>query len=97
MTEKPVSDNRCIVCGDKIPEGRQVCPICESGRYNGERYADPTAAAAMRSASIAEADARVKSVRTEIVRMAARQGIQMCDIKLRDMATGKLFRYRAES
>lgn len=25
-------DNRCIKCGDIIPEGRQVCPICE-GRY----------------------------------------------------------------
>lgn len=20
----------CIVCGDPIPEGRQVCPICEA-------------------------------------------------------------------
>lgn len=23
---------RCLICGDEIPEGRQVCPICESGR-----------------------------------------------------------------
>lgn len=23
-------DCRCIVCGDVIPEGRQVCPICEA-------------------------------------------------------------------
>lgn len=22
-------DNRCIFCGEIIPEGRQVCPICE--------------------------------------------------------------------
>lgn len=22
-------ENRCIVCGDIIPEGRMVCPICE--------------------------------------------------------------------
>jgi hypothetical protein len=34
-------DNRCVVCGEVIPEGRQVCPICEadvSGRpiKNGE-------------------------------------------------------------
>ena len=21
--------NRCVVCGDLIPEGRQVCPRCE--------------------------------------------------------------------
>ena len=24
-------DNRCIVCGEIIPEGLQVCPICEAG------------------------------------------------------------------
>lgn len=23
-------DNRCIVCGDIIPEGRMICPQCES-------------------------------------------------------------------
>lgn len=23
-------DNRCVVCGDIIPEGRQVCSNCES-------------------------------------------------------------------
>lgn len=23
---------RCICCGEIIPEGRQVCPSCESGR-----------------------------------------------------------------
>lgn len=22
-------DNRCIFCGEIIPEGRQVCPMCE--------------------------------------------------------------------
>ena len=22
-------ENRCVVCGDIIPEERQVCPICE--------------------------------------------------------------------
>lgn len=22
-------DNRCICCGEIIPEGRQVCPVCE--------------------------------------------------------------------
>lgn len=26
-------DNRCIKCGDIIPEGRQVCPKCDE-RYN---------------------------------------------------------------
>ena len=28
-------ENRCLVCGDIIPEGRQVCPNCEAGR---EKY-----------------------------------------------------------
>ncbi len=23
---------RCVCCGDEIPEGRQVCPVCERGR-----------------------------------------------------------------
>lgn len=22
--------SRCVVCNDEIPEGRQVCPICET-------------------------------------------------------------------
>ena len=24
-----MNDNRCVWCGRVIPEGRQVCPICE--------------------------------------------------------------------
>ena len=24
-----MSEDRCIICGEIIPEGRQVCPICE--------------------------------------------------------------------
>lgn len=27
-------EERCIVCGDIIPEGRQVCPICNR-EYDG--------------------------------------------------------------
>lgn len=26
--------NRCVVCGEIIPEGRQVCPQCESDLAN---------------------------------------------------------------
>ncbi len=22
--------DRCVCCGDEVPEGRQVCPMCES-------------------------------------------------------------------
>lgn len=24
-----MNDNRCVCCGQIIPEGRQVCPVCE--------------------------------------------------------------------
>ena len=24
-----MTDNRCVCCGDVIPEGRMVCPNCE--------------------------------------------------------------------
>jgi hypothetical protein len=24
-----MNDNKCLFCGDIIPEGRQICPICE--------------------------------------------------------------------
>ena len=26
-------DNTCVMCGAIIPEGRQVCPDCEAGRW----------------------------------------------------------------
>ena len=26
-------DNECVVCGEIIPEGRQVCPNCNSENY----------------------------------------------------------------
>lgn len=25
-----MTENRCICCGEIIPEGRQVCPSCEA-------------------------------------------------------------------
>ena len=33
--DKGIDDNVCIVCGDIVPEGRQVCPNCEEGSYDG--------------------------------------------------------------
>ena len=26
----PPKENTCVSCGEIIPEGRQVCPICEN-------------------------------------------------------------------
>lgn len=36
MERKEVTnDNRCVACGDVIPEGRQVCPTCEAKDWRG--------------------------------------------------------------
>lgn len=32
-----VREERCAACGSTIPEGRQVCPICEALGKKGER------------------------------------------------------------
>lgn len=31
---------RCILCGEEIPEGRQVCPICEHELKTRVYYCD---------------------------------------------------------
>ncbi|MBO5184508.1 MAG: hypothetical protein J6D79_02085 [Clostridia bacterium] len=30
---------RCIMCGNEIPEGRQVCPKCEEAVFEGDAAA----------------------------------------------------------
>ena len=32
------SEDRCVCCGTRIPEGRQVCPICESNVDDLDSY-----------------------------------------------------------
>ena len=32
-----ISEERCVVCGSVIPEGRQVCPDCEKGNQPAGR------------------------------------------------------------
>ena len=45
-------EDRCICCGEIIPEGRQVCKECqEGGQMNKEGYKDPTAEIAVHRAS----------------------------------------------
>lgn len=34
-------DNLCLYCGDIIPEGRMICPICEE-KLIGDDYYDTT-------------------------------------------------------
>lgn len=31
-----MSEDRCISCGEIVPEGRMVCPICEKGKPNAD-------------------------------------------------------------
>ena len=32
-------EDRCVICGESIPEGRQVCPLCEK-KYGGDDDSD---------------------------------------------------------
>lgn len=32
-------EERCVICGEIIPEGRQVCPLCEK-KYGGKDDSD---------------------------------------------------------
>lgn len=31
-----VGGDRCVCCGEVVPEGRMVCPACEAGRWPGK-------------------------------------------------------------
>lgn len=31
-----MSENRCLMCNEIIPEGRMVCPLCEQNVINDE-------------------------------------------------------------
>lgn len=46
-------EDRCICCGEIIPEGQQICKICQEGgsrmMKNGSGAAVPTEEAAMRN------------------------------------------------
>lgn len=35
-----MNDNKCVICGAVIPEGRMVCPICETGEDRLEHKRD---------------------------------------------------------
>lgn len=54
-------DNRCVMCGEIIPEGLEVCPLCKAhilkeegdsvNNRNSEGYYDPTASVAIHEVS----------------------------------------------
>ncbi len=31
-----VGGDRCVCCGEMVPEGRMVCPVCEAGQWPGK-------------------------------------------------------------
>lgn len=33
----PSAPGRCVSCGELVPEGRMMCPICEKRTANGKR------------------------------------------------------------
>lgn len=97
--------DRCTVCGEIIPEGRQVCPLCEKEEpmgnkknpyFNSEDYADPTAFAAISSVTReenAELDSRVNFLIKVIKFIADGAGFDITNrIELRDRKTGKEFK-----
>ena len=40
IVEGRIMENRCIVCGEIIPEGREVCPNCEAGQKPEQEHED---------------------------------------------------------
>ena len=83
-------ENRCISCGDIIPEGRQVCERCMRGgaRLNKEGYPDPTAEAAVHNAS--RIPKHIRSIYRMLNAAAGVSGLEI--IGLRDKETGKEYR-----
>ena len=99
------SADRCTVCGEIIPEARQVCPLCEKEEpmgnknnpyFNSEGYADPTAFAAISSVTReenAELDSRVNFLIKVIKFIADGAGFDITNrIEIRDRKTGKEFK-----
>lgn len=35
-----MTENRCVICGAIVPEGTQVCPICEDAYLKVREYID---------------------------------------------------------
>jgi predicted nucleic acid-binding Zn ribbon protein len=34
--------NKCVICGETVPEGRQVCGKCEAGACGASKAPPPT-------------------------------------------------------
>lgn len=88
-------EDRCICCGEIIPEGQQICRICEEGgggrmMKNGSGAAVPTEEAAMRN--IAKENYRyVNQVFNSIEATLSLIGYSMDEIHIRDKKSGKRY------
>lgn len=88
-------EDRCICCGEIIPEGQQICRICEEGgggrmMKNGSGAAVPTEEAAMRN--IAKENYRyVNQVFNSIEATLSLMGYSMDEIHIRDKKSGKRY------
>ena len=104
-TEKMINLSGCVCCGSEIPEGRQVCPKCESEaktmgnknnpHCNSEGYSDPTAYEALKP--IVQADAALEGKLNFLIKVikfvANEAGFEIVNrVELRDRKTGRLFK-----
>ena len=88
-------------CGEIIPEGRQVCPLCskevpemggnKNPYYNSEGYADPTAYSLIKQENALEAKTNFL---IKVLKFVANEaGFDVLNrIELRDRNTGRLFK-----
>lgn len=89
-------EDRCIACGEIIPEGQRVCRICERGdgsrmMKNGSGAAVPTEEAAMRN--IAKENHRyVEQVFDSIEQMLNLLGYTLESIHIKDRKSRKRYR-----
>lgn len=94
--------DRCTVCGEIIPEGTQVCPICKtkevppmSGKhndfYNSEGYPDPTAYALIKQENALEAKTNFL---IKVLKFVANEaGYDVLNrIELKGRKTGRIFK-----
>ena len=77
--------DRCLLCGEEIPEGRQVCRNCEVRAMNKEGYPDPTAERAVHNAS--RMPKHIRSIYKMLNAAAGVSGLEI--IGLRDKETGR--------
>lgn len=88
-------EDRCIACGEIIPEGQQVCLACKRRggsrmMKNGSGAAVPTEEAAMRN--IAKENHRyVNQVFNSIEATLSLMGYSMDEIHIRDKKSGKRY------